>query len=723
MLFILLRGRIMDNNKDKYFIEIVQNIKKLKNLFKELKKNPNEISILKEIQNIVKLVIGSSRLNDFKTIFQLSEGLNEFLETIISNNIEINDKYIKIFYLTMHYYKWAIKQYENSEIVIGMSGLHDIYKNCSSVENIDINKVYINDILKNNTFVTNFQSLKSIDDERKVEVNLKKIDNIINKLNDIVLYQYQLKQEIERIKEIEYEFSHFVFSDDNNPYVNEAKNKILNNISKIKKIRSNLYGKIIEAERDTFTLQEQILSFRMLPIKIIIDDIKRNIDIIIANSNKKIEIEFSNKTPLIDKYILNRLKRPIENIIINSIEHGIETKEERLKKNKSAYGKILVDFSESAGKITITITDDGKGVDFTQLRKNCMELFPYESEEIEKLSEEELVKYLFIKGVTTVNTTNNNKGAGLYDAQSDIEQIKGKITLISKKDQGVTVSMSFPKSLTTVSGFFVTSCKEKFLIPSTFISEIVYIDKNDVIDLLTKYAIKLRNDIIPIYPLSGIIKPSLSTVQNKLQIIIVEEFGEKIGIIVDEILYHSSLIYKPMPKNIEKLKMLQGIVFDEEYKIVNILYIPEIIKRLKKIRNIEFREKFSNDNMMYKNILIVDDSEINREIEINIIKKITPLINVDHAENGIDALEKTKNKIYNLIITDSSMPKMDGVTFIENLRKEEKYSNVPVIAVISSDDPETGNNFKRIGVNDILNKSYFNREMFIETINRLLNSV
>jgi len=69
------------------------------------------------------------------------------------------------------------------------------------------------------------------------------------------------------------------------------------------------------------------------------------------------------------------------------------------------------------------------------------------------------------------------------------------------------------------------------------------------------------------------------------------------------------------------------------------------------------------------------------------------------------------------------MPKMDGVTFIENLRKEEKYSNVPVIAVISSDDPETGNNFKRIGVNDILNKSYFNREMFIETINRLLNSV
>jgi len=295
--------------------------------------------------------------------------------------------------------------------------------------------------------------------------------------------------------------------------------------------------------------------------------------------------------------------------------------------------------------------------------------------------------------------------------------------LISKKDQGVTVSMSFPKSLTTVSGFFVTSCKEKFLIPSTFISEIVYIDKNDVIDLLTKYAIKLRNDIIPIYPLSGIIKPSLSTVQNKLQIIIVEEFGEKIGIIVDEILYHSSLIYKPMPKNIEKLKMLQGIVFDEEYKIVNILYIPEIIKRLKKIRNIEFREKFSNDNMMYKNILIVDDSEINREIEINIIKKITPLINVDHAENGIDALEKTKNKIYNLIITDSSMPKMDGVTFIENLRKEEKYSNVPVIAVISSDDPETGNNFKRIGVNDILNKSYFNREMFIETINRLLNSV
>ncbi len=702
---------------EKYIKEISDYIVLIDELIDNRMINGDDQLFLNQAIKTVKLINGISQIIQNDKLTKLSVEMIDFLEDILINGSEVTEVHFDLIRLTLEYYKLLIKNISDNTLSFSFDALFEALKQHSSAESINPALIYQKDILEKNIQLSSDGFTGVFNNKKKVEVSLSRIDNIINKLNDIVMSQHQLKSEIIKIRESEILLTREIFSQDKKTELDkDLKNALINHISLIKETGNILHAKTIQSERDTFTLQEEILGLRMLPINLITDEIKSKIDQLVGSlTDKKVNIIFPDVNPSLDKFILQKIKRPIENIIINAIQHGIESIDERIKLNKDEGGKISVSFTDSSGKISILIRDDGRGIKYDVLRNKCLEMMPYDSDNIKELSNDELVKFVFYQGITT-GENNVNKGFGLYVANNDIEQVKGKIIINSVEGKGVEVEITVPKSLTTVNGFFVKSCNEKFLIPSTFIKEIVYVDRNDLMDLMTKFAISLRNDIIPVYPLSGIIKPSDSVINEKLNIIIVEEFGEKIGIILDEILYHSSVIYKPLPQNIERLKILQGVVFDEDHRIVTILYIPEIIKRLKKIRNIEFRERFSKDNLRYKNILVVDDSVINREIEVNIVKKIHKLISVDVADNGIDALDMLRKKHYDLIITDSAMPKMDGITFIENLRKEENYLNTPVIAIVSSDEKSLIESLKRFGVDDIQYKSRFSREQLVSSI-------
>jgi len=720
----MVNGVTMKNSG--FINEINDNIKILSELFAKVKDNFDDILSLEKTLFPLRLIIGNARVNNLKIIQSLSEGLVVLIEDLIKNKIDIRSDHVKLFNLSLNYYKIAVEQIDDNALVFSIDNILDAYKNANSNEQIDIDNIYQKDILKDGFPSDFFESKNEIDGSKKVAVSISDIDKIINKLNDIVLNQYQLKNSIEQIGWIETSLMDILNDfDDRSADIKLAakfKKDLLSNISQIREVKNSFTTRISQSERSVFTLQEDILSLRMIPINIINHELQDAVTSLTESSGKKVNVVFNDNKIVIDKFILQKIKKPLEYIIHNSVEHGIETADERISNGKNENGVINIFYKESSGKITISIKDDGRGVNIAALKNNCLEMFPYDTEEISNLSGKELLKYLFRQGITASNNikpdTKKLRGLGLYNVQYNVEKIKGSVVIKSEENNGVEIILEVPKSLTTVSGFFIKAAGEKFLIPATFISEIVYLNREDVIDLLTRFAIKLRSAIIPIYPLSGIIKPEASYERDKLNIIIVEEFGEKIGIIVDEILYHSSVIYKSLPANIERLKPLQGIVFDEEYNIVNILHIPEIISRLKKIRNIEFREKFSEENLKYKNILIVDDSEINRNIQKNVLKELR--INIDEAVNGIDALGKIRNKNFDLIITDSEMPQMDGFTFIENLRKEEDYTATPVIALISSGNKSVIDRFHKLNITNVISKELFNRDVFLETVTGLL---
>ncbi len=435
------------------------------------------------------------------------------------------------------------------------------------------------------------------------------------------------------------------------------------------------------------------------------------------------EIEFSTYGTdiLLDKFILERLHDPIIHIVRNAVDHGLETPEERIRAGKPPTGKIEIRCSAESGNIVIRIVDDGRGFDYEKIRSRAAEMNPAQAEEIRQMEESALNSFLFVSGFSTKDeiTDLSGRGVGLDIVKHNIEKLKGKISLTSKKGEGTEFKLSLPLSLATVDGFFVTAGGEKFLIPAAFVKEITIVKEDEQLDLLNKKGYRLRDTIIPLYPLSAILDKDVEEGDRKnLFVVVVESFGEVVGIIVDSVIQYTSLIYKPVPKNLSKLKLIQVIVFDESFNIINILFIPEIMNRFKRIRNIDTRRKFSTSRREFKKILVVDDSYSTREIEKSILELEN--YNVTTAVDGIDGLQKLKEQQYHLIITDIHMPRMDGLTFVENLRKDEKCRNIPIIVVSSDEDPEKRNKFEAVGANAFIVKSEFDRGNLVKEVRDLI---
>ncbi len=166
------------------------------------------------------------------------------------------------------------------------------------------------------------------------------------------------------------------------------------------------------------------------------------------------------------------------------------------------------------------------------------------------------------------------------------------------------------------------------------------------------------------------------------------------------------------------MKLIQGIVFDESYNIINILYIPEIMNRLRKSRTVESRQEAFVKKHAQKRILVVDDSYSTRDIERSILELEN--FNVVTANDGIDGLEKLAEHHFDLIITDIKMPRMDGLTFVENLRQIDEYKQIPVIVVTSVKEPDIKQKFASKGADSYIYKSDFDRGNLVLEVKRLI---
>jgi len=351
-----------------------------------------------------------------------------------------------------------------------------------------------------------------------------------------------------------------------------------------------------------------------------------------------------------------------------------------------------------------------------------MELFPSQAEEIRDMSEARLNYYLFLSGFSTKSqvTELSGRGVGLDIVRHNIEAIKGTIGLSSVPDAGTEFSLSLPLSLATIDGFFVLSAGEKFLIPANFVREVITVKKDEVMDILNRRGFVFRNLVVPLHPLSTILGKGDDDPfdREKLRVVVVEVDGEAAGIIVDAIVQYTTLIHKPVPANLGGLRVLQGIVFDENFDIITILFVPELVNRFKRIRNIDTMRRYSASRRENKRILVVDDSQTTRDIERSILELED--YRVETAVDGIDALERLREQRYHLVVTDIAMPRMDGLTFIENMRKLDGYDRTPVIVLTSEADEGRRKAFTEAGASAFLLKSGFERENLVERVKALI---
>ncbi len=661
------------------------------------KKEPQNRSHLSLVLRELHTLKGTARMMGCTSIENLAHSLEDVYKGIVEEKFELTERIIQLTFTTGDCIKHCLQKLKDtgSDAEIDISKFTSIFKKAASGFFFSVEELE-----KENT-TGNIKTLEDMENEENtlenitsIRIDLDKINDILRSFDNLIVHQFRFKHQLEEFE------------------------RRMNKNDYSEELPKQLKEDMLLTENAIFDTQHKLLNLRMLPLKMILSPLKKEIISECFRMGKQIDFNIPETDFMLDKTILEKLREILLHLVRNSFDHGIEPPDERKALGKDPQGKISIISIQVSNHINIMVRDDGRGIQFEKIRQKALKLYPKKEKEISEMNDKELQQFIFVSGFSTNDTINpiSGRGIGLDIVRSSMEKIKGKIHIDTKLNEGTTFTLTIPVSLATQQGLFVHSGNMKFMIPSNYISEIITTSSDSFVIMQGQPFVSLHGTLIPVYYLSSIIGSENKTTTNSL--IVVEYLETKIGIAVDTIDQYENVVVNPLPLILRSINALQGVVYDENYSIIPILHIPDIIRRMKSLLSYDLKKYQIKNKEKNYTVLIVDDSVTTRQIEQTIFE--TAGYKVEIAGDGIEGLDILKNKQIDAIITDIKMPRMDGLVFLNNVRRMEESKDTPVIVVSGVYDPEVKRSFMQNGAQAFIVKSNFQRGNLLQAAKELL---
>lgn len=660
------------------------------------KKNPGDNDTLSMILRELHTIKGTGRMMGFPNIEAVSHGIEDVFKGIREGHYQLTDRIVELTFAASDLLKDGLSHIQaNGKDNIEIKTFLDLCQKASQglfffVDELKPKKEDGKSSVEEETE----DSSDSFENITSIRIELNRINDIIRSFDNLIIRQFRFKNQLEKFEQK------------------------LNSQGSASELPKQLKEELLLTENAIFDTQHQLLNLRMLPLNMVLNPLRKEVEMDAMKLAKDIDFDIPNTDFMLDKAILEKLKEILLHLVRNSIDHGIESPTERKKAGKDPRGKITVSSQQISNHIKITVTDDGRGIESEKVRKKALALYPDQKDEILKMTEKDLQQYLFTSGFSTNEKANalSGRGVGLDVVRTNMEKIKGRIHIKSVEGQGCSFELTIPLSLATQQGLFVHTGDMKLMIPSHCIVEVLDADPEAFTTLQNQAFVSMYGRLIPVYYLSSI--TGTSKKEDAHSLIIVEYLETRIGIIVDSIDQYENVVVNPLPKILEKMEALQGVVYDENYAIIPILNISDVIRRLKGLLAYDVKKYQSNNRKKVNTVLIADDSPTTRQIEQTIFE--TSGYKVVTAVDGIEALEKLRTLQIDAVITDIKMPRMDGYVLLENIRRMEDHEKTPVIVVSGVYDPETKEKFFAAGAQAFIVKSEFQRGNLIQAAKELI---
>ncbi len=596
--------------------------------------------------------------------------------------------------------------------------------------------------------ITDFSEVFNTGPIKTLRIDSLKLDLLINQINELTVTKIKTKKHLfelniinEEVKEwqknltkllnyLKHYDKKYTQSELNNNYTPFFTKQLLNlftdNNKKVQKISSditNLYRTIQEDNMKmnltVDNLNNMVKNMRILPLATVFHLFGRMVRDIAQEKNKEIDFEIIGSETSADKKIIEEIKAPLIHIIRNAIDHGIETPEERVAIGKNPTGKIILSAKQDNNKVIIEIKDDGRGINLAKIKEKALKKGFLTQEEINSMSDEQITNVIFAPGFSTGDEITNisGRGIGLDVVQSKISQLNGKVKIISEINKGCCVQIELPTTMSIIKVFLVKSSNQTFAIPMEAINTVLRKKEDEIISKNNRKSIIFENETIPLIDLASILNlPKIFSDKDKKTILIIESDNKIMSVSVDELMGEQEVLLKKLSAPFYKLKKISGITTLISGDICLILNISEIINSPDYLKTSELTMKTTLNNSDFK-ILLVDDSATTRTLEKNILTKAG--YNIELAENPIEAFEKMKNNPFDLIISDIEMPEMNGIEFLEKLKTNEMFSDIPVI-ILSSLNEEYKKLAIDLGAKKYIVKSEFNQNELQDAIIKIL---
>ncbi|GAA9715040.1 chemotaxis histidine kinase/response regulator CheAY2 [Helicobacter pylori] len=504
----------------------------------------------------------------------------------------------------------------------------------------------------------------SIGVEQTVRVDVRRLDHLMNLIGELVLGKNRLIRIYSDVEE-RYDGEKFL----------EELNQVVSSISAV-----------------TTDLQLAVMKTRMQPVGKVFNKFPRMVRDLSRELGKSIELIIEGEETELDKSIVEEIGDPLIHIIRNSCDHGIEPLEERRRLNKPETGKVQLSAYNEGNHIVIKISDDGKGLDPVMLKEKAIEKGVISERDAESMSDREAFNLIFKPGFSTAKVVSNvsGRGVGMDVVKTNIEKLNGIIEIDSEVGVGTTQKLKIPLTLAIIQALLVGVQEEYYAIPLSSVLETVRISQDEIYTVDGKSVLRLRDEVLSLVRLSDIFKVDAILESNSdVYVVIIGLADQKIGMIVDYLIGQEEVVIKSLGYYLKNTRGIAGATVRGDGKITLIVDVGAMMDMAKSIKVNITTLMNESENTKSKNspsdyiVLAIDDSSTDRAI---IRKCLKPLgITLLEATNGLEGLEMLKNgdKIPDAILVDIEMPKMDGYTFASEVRKYNKFKNLPLIAVTS----------------------------------------
>ena len=469
-------------------------------------------------------------------------------------------------------------------------------------------------------------------------------------------------------------------------------------------------------------MESMVKNIRVLPISTVFNSFTRMVRDIASEKGKDIDFEIQGNDTCADKKIIEEIKTPLMHILRNAIDHGIETKEDRILAGKSPVGKILLSAKQDDNKVMIDVIDDGQGFNLEKIKERAVSRGFLTQEDIDTMTDDAIMNIIFWPGFTTGDsiTSISGRGIGLDVVKTKISQLNGKVKVISEFGKGSCVHIEIPVTLATLRVFLVKISEQAFAIPIQMITTFILKRQDEIKTNNGSRSIMFNNKILPLYYLSDILGLPTPPRGEKETVLIIEADEKSIGLVVDKLLGDQDILQKKLSPPLYKVKNISGITNLASGELCLILNMQDILNyNFNKAVQTPSTALLPDDALYFKKILVVDDSITSRTMLKNILSGVG--YTVETASDVTDAFVKLKMHNFDLIITDLEMPKINGFKFVEMLHNDEMYMDIPIIMVSSKPKQKVASELRTYNIENYVQKDMFNQDEFVNSVKLILS--
>ena len=474
-------------------------------------------------------------------------------------------------------------------------------------------------------------------------------------------------------------------------------------------------------------LLEESKKLRMLPFTSLLEGFPRFLRNLSREKNKEVDLIVHGGEIEIDRRILEEMKDPLIHLLRNCIDHGIESPDERSRKNKPRRGAItLTVTARENNRMEIVVADDGSGIDSAKLLAVAHKRGIAPGQAGKEVSAGELLSLIFESGVSTspIITDISGRGLGLTIARERVEKLGGTIAVETESGQGTAFRILLPLSVATFRGLLVRVGDRQFVLPLADVERIVRVSRREIQTVENRETIQLNGHSVGIAHLGDLLElphsQGAADSAEMASIAVANSGGKRIGLLVDEVIAEQEVLVKGLGPQLLRVRNISSAAVLATGKVTPVLNVSDLMKSAVRAggKMTPPAPAQPRPAQKRKTILVVEDSITARTLLKNILEAADYAVQT--AIDGVDAFTILKTASFDLVVSDVDMPRLNGLDLTAKIRADKKFGELPVILVTALESREDRERGIDVGANAYIVKSSFEQGNLLEVVRQLI---